>query len=159
MEPLKEMDLIEARFKGGTHWYAGQITKRHSDTLGNITYDVRYQDGDSETHVPSDCIRKGKMESLESLDGIRVNDEVDWLGRMHGRVIAVHANGTLTIRLEGGSVQTNVKRDQISINDSDPCITNALGLAFIEGEGVKARQTGFIGDGDKYWVPGTVKKV
>ena len=47
-------DRVEARYKGGSRYFAGRITSRSIDG----TYYVRYDDGDEERDIPARYIRK-----------------------------------------------------------------------------------------------------
>ena len=55
MGAFREGDRIEARFRGREKYYPGGILTDRGDG----TYDVRYDDGTTETHVREDLIRKG----------------------------------------------------------------------------------------------------
>ena len=50
----KKGDKIEARFEGGSMWYAGRICKCHKKG----TYDIQYDDGDREQKVDPIFIRR-----------------------------------------------------------------------------------------------------
>ena len=55
MGAFREGDRIEARFRGREKYYPGGILTDRGDG----TYDVRYDDGATETRVREDLIRKG----------------------------------------------------------------------------------------------------
>jgi hypothetical protein len=52
-QKFREGDRIEARYGGKERWFRGEITFARSDG----TYDIRYDDGDSEKRVRSSLIR------------------------------------------------------------------------------------------------------
>merc|ERR1712167_538181 len=51
---FEEDDKVEARFGGKDKWFKGKITRKRSDG----TYDILYEDGDSERRVKAELIRK-----------------------------------------------------------------------------------------------------
>ena len=53
-DKLREGDKVEARFGGRDKWYAGKITNARSDG----TFDILYEDGDTERRVKKRLIRK-----------------------------------------------------------------------------------------------------
>lgn len=53
-QTLKEGDNIEARYRGKQRWYKGKVTHVNDDG----TFNVRYDDGDKETNVEADMIRR-----------------------------------------------------------------------------------------------------
>ena len=55
-DKLREGDNVEARFGGRDKWYAGKITNARSDG----TFDILYEDGDTERRVKKRLIRKKK---------------------------------------------------------------------------------------------------
>ena len=55
----KEGDTVEGNFKGGGTWYPGRIDRVN----GYDTYDVLYDDGDTERCKPSSEIRAIKLAS------------------------------------------------------------------------------------------------
>ena len=52
-------DVIEARWKGGSHWHAGRVTQVNppKTKTRDPTFDVLYDDGDEEARVPLHLIR------------------------------------------------------------------------------------------------------
>jgi hypothetical protein len=50
---LSEGSKVEANYRGRGKWYAGKISKDRGDG----TFDVAYDDGESETRVAPDYIR------------------------------------------------------------------------------------------------------
>ena len=53
-DKLREGDKVEARFGGRDKWYKGKITNARSDG----TFDILYEDGDTERRVKKRLIRK-----------------------------------------------------------------------------------------------------
>lgn len=51
--PYKIGDIIEARYKNGFNWFRGEITFANKDG----SYDIQYEDGDTEEFVQVDNIR------------------------------------------------------------------------------------------------------
>ena len=46
-------DLIEARYRGGAKWFSGKVLRKRPDG----SFDIRYDDGDSESGVRSEYVR------------------------------------------------------------------------------------------------------
>ena len=61
-KPLRVGDAIECRFSGGSDWYSGHITACHQagddGADAEETYDVTFDDGDTDTNVSKDCVRR-----------------------------------------------------------------------------------------------------
>ena len=47
-------DRVEARYRGKSKWYKGKVTRVNSDD----TYDIEYDDGDTERRVRKSLVRK-----------------------------------------------------------------------------------------------------
>jgi hypothetical protein len=121
-----EGDKVEIDFKGRGKFYPGKIAKERSDG----TYDVDFDDGESETRVPADRIRlrsgnsrhdspvrsKGKLE-----EGMRV--EANFQDRGHwlpGKVVKERSDGTYDVDYDNGKSETRLSRDLIRPRDNDP---------------------------------------
>lgn len=62
--PLRVGDAIEARYKRGSKWYPGVV--RAANRGG--TYDIRYNDGDTEYDVDASMVRSASALTLSSTD-------------------------------------------------------------------------------------------
>jgi Ca2+-binding EF-hand superfamily protein len=60
-------DKVEARYKGGTKWYPGVISRKN---LRGGTYAIEYDDGESELRVAADLIRKKGGRALSPSRGM-----------------------------------------------------------------------------------------
>ena len=67
---FEEGDRVQVRFEGKGEWYEGKITDARSDG----TFDVLYEDGDTEERVEQRLIRRAKRGVAREiwLDGTRV---------------------------------------------------------------------------------------
>eukprot|EP00968_Pinguiococcus_pyrenoidosus_P006899 scaffold456_cov252-Pinguiococcus_pyrenoidosus.AAC.1 len=118
-----EGDKIEARYRGGSRWFRGKITRANEDG----TYDIRYEDGDSERAVKARMIRLAEQDKRRereaSRDGsvagdgedsaIEEGDEVEarYKGRARwfpGKVTGKHRDGSYDIRYDDGDAERNV---------------------------------------------------
>ena len=104
-------ELVEARFKGKAKFYKGRVSR-----VGrNGAYDIEYEDGDRESNVPADLIRKVAESggSSDGSEGFNRGDKVEarYRGKSKyykGKITRVHADGTLDISYEDGDVEHRV---------------------------------------------------
>jgi len=137
---LKVGDIVEARFRGRGKMYKGKISKVHSRKNGEHTFDVDYVDGDVDTGLPSNAIRKlsrdgndnppapideGKLSTQKWQIGTKVEtrhrgkngrDDID--GGRHNfypsTIVRVRSNGHCDVRHDDTGVkELNVSPDRI----------------------------------------------
>ena len=105
-------DKVEARCKGSTRYYPGEVFVDNRDG----TYDVKFDDGDRDRAVPERSIRKQRAIRSPSR-GVsvttRVGDAVDcnfksrgtWL---KGKVKRVNRDGSVDIDYDNGQIEFGV---------------------------------------------------
>ncbi|KAG7388440.1 hypothetical protein PHYPSEUDO_012501 [Phytophthora pseudosyringae] len=115
-------DAVKARYKKGTKLFAGKITRVRSDG----TYDVRYEDGDTDMYVESSCIvgeekfsSQGKADDKKA-EGFAVGDKVNarykgGLKRFPGKIVKARTDGTFDIEYDDGDVELRVKMSSIEL--------------------------------------------
>ncbi|KAE9026168.1 hypothetical protein PF011_g2701 [Phytophthora fragariae] len=154
-------DKVKARYKKGTKLFSGEIARVRSDG----TYDIRYDDGDSETRVAQEMIefntetRARTRDSDEeapastktkSSSGFRVDQSVKARYKggkklFPGKIKRVHSDGTYDIRYEDGDEEKRVKAENIEATERDEERSPAKGAsssrskALTVGKKVKAR--------------------
>ncbi|KAG7397797.1 hypothetical protein PHYBOEH_000178 [Phytophthora boehmeriae] len=123
-------DVVKARYKKGSKLFAGKISRVRSDG----TFDIKYDDGDVETHVESTLIESEHIASSKSRDS---GDEKKKLGfaegdtvkarykggvKMYpGKILKARLDGTFDIQFDDGDVELRVKSNAIeAIVDSKP---------------------------------------
>ncbi len=129
---FKPGDEIEGDFKGRGRWYRGKIDVVNKDG----TYDVRYDDGDSERGVRGYCIRGVKQyrhddkkhgpsvlsSSSSRSSTYKIGDPVKanykcrglWL---EGKICQVNGDGTYTVQFHNGNIDKGVvDSDLVSFN-------------------------------------------
>ncbi|KAG3156427.1 hypothetical protein PI126_g8767 [Phytophthora idaei] len=111
-------DVVKARYKKGTKLFSGKITRVRSDG----TYDIKYDDGDTEMHVESSHIEA--EEELSSQDkkpeSFTVGDKVNarykgGLKRFPGKILKVRMDGTYDIEYDDGDTELRVKSSAIEL--------------------------------------------
>ena len=126
-------DNIEARYKGKSKWYKGSISRVNA----NNTYDILYDDGDTERGVRESLIRRrGRSSSPrrenaarrsrhsdddnddEDFDGFRRGDNIEarYKGKSKwykGSISRVNANGTYDILYDDGDTERGVRQSLI----------------------------------------------
>lgn len=119
---------IEARYKGRDRWFTGIVARTHQK---EHSYDIHYDDGDEETHVPQDLVRPhgastalqlqrppsvessssvGSVLSLVFQKGDRIEARYRGRGTFYSGVIeAVNASdGSYKIHYDDGDVEDRV---------------------------------------------------
>ena len=175
-------DEVEAKFRGkGTRWYKGKITR----VRPNGTYDVQYDDGDRETGLSLDNIRKvskdaGNSIIVSGLDtdmalsiGVRVEARYRGGPRYYSGVISrVRLNGSFDVDYDDGEKETGVSRDLIRlldenlINNDVNSVTSSgsssftstndqICMSFKQGDLIQAK---FRGKGSR-WYKGKISRV
>lgn len=150
-------DRVQAFFKGGRSLFPGKITKKHS----NGTYDITYDDGDSEQQVPADLIQSAGSSSKPEFDkrpssptvkggGFSKGEKVKARYKggakyFAGKVTRLRDDGTFDIEYDDGDVETRVEASRIEAAGDDgkkiaPSPKNGTASAKYEvGDAVKAR--------------------
>ena len=155
----------EANFRVRGKWYPGRISSDRVDG----TYDVAYDDGESEMRVGAELIRSKALEGSLRMsaeqkprieEGSKVEANYGGKGKWYpGRVRQIRSDGTFDINYDDGESETRV----------DPDLVRAIGGA---GTGGLARSpvravVVRISEGDKVeanyrgkgkWYPGRVKQ-
>ncbi|TMW67942.1 hypothetical protein Poli38472_007614 [Pythium oligandrum] len=163
-------DLVEARYQGKTRYYPGKITQVHEDN----TFDIVYDDGDTETHVAVKMIRPMRQ-TLENATPPKYIVEAYSLGEpiearyralnkfFQGEIAAKHDDGLYDVRYSDGDYEANVKPEMIrrrrsstrSLTQVEKGSTEAPSIArFSAGNRVKARYRGL-----GRWYEGLIKAV
>ncbi|DAZ98959.1 TPA: hypothetical protein N0F65_000491 [Lagenidium giganteum] len=119
---LQVGDAVQAPFKGGKKLYSGTIAKRHSDN----TYDVRFDDGDTETRVPfalivrSEPVSKPPKSKTKKTPSVGTVVQARYKGGKKlykGKITRARLDGTFDIQYEDGDVEQRVGADMIVLPD------------------------------------------
>ncbi|KAL4171226.1 hypothetical protein KRP22_009324 [Phytophthora ramorum] len=146
---LQVGDLVEANFKNGVKMFPGKISRVHSDG----TYDVTFDDGDSDRRVPRSRIKvqEGKEESSQKKKtGFAVGDAVQAKYKkgakyFPGTIERVRPDGTYDIRYEDGDSETRVDSSLVVAAEPETSKPSAdspvpsTAKQFEVGDAVKAR--------------------
>jgi hypothetical protein len=156
---LDEGSKVEARYRGGSRYYKGKVTRKRS----NGTFDILYDDGEKEMGV--------KQSLIKSLGGGRgrggrgqVTDDEDELGEgskvearyrggsryYKGKIARKRLNGTFDILYDDGEKEMGVDKDLIKSlgggrrrgRDDDSDTDMGGGCNLEEGAKVEARYRG-----------------
>jgi len=156
---FEEGDKVEARFRGGAKWFQGRIKRVNR----NGTYDIRYEDGDTEEGVDASMIRrpggstiddkKAKADVFEEGDKVeaRFRGGAKWFP---GRIKRVNQNGSYNIRYEDGDTEEGVEASMVRRPGADEGLKKTKADVFQEGDKVEARFRG----GAK-WFSGRIQRV
>jgi len=112
-------DRIEAKCKGWTKYFAGNITHDH----GNGTYDLSFDDGDKKKKVPHTQIKlappKPKPKKRKQVMNYKVGDRVEakatgWKEHYQGEINAVDdEEGVYTIHFDDGEKKNDIQEFQV----------------------------------------------
>ena len=137
-ETLEVGQKVEARFGKKSRFYPGTITKSNGDG----TYDILYNDGDSEKSVDASLIkvRGGKdadailalqaaAQNIDNAYHFQVGDEVETRGKdkvewVRGKIISRHRDASFDIECQDGDVETNVQASFIRMLPGSPSKAN-----------------------------------
>jgi GTPase SAR1 family protein len=133
---IEEGDKVEANYRGRGRYFPAKVRRDRGDG----TYDLDYDDGETELRASEDMIRllsKGASRAtpvaapavstgapkkasepaqIPLAVGMKVQRAYRGKGALcSGRVTAVSANGTATVAYDGGFVETNVPRDGLTL--------------------------------------------
>ncbi|RLN64318.1 hypothetical protein BBJ29_004232 [Phytophthora kernoviae] len=147
-------DVVKAKYKNGTKFFSGKISRVRSDG----TFDIEYDDGDTETRV--DATRILAVES----DGPRGDTDSQRTKRFEvgdavkarykkgsklfsGKISRVRSDGTYDVKYDDGDVETNVEStfiegEQTASSKSRDSAGEKTKVAFAEGDKVNARYKG-----------------
>eukprot|EP00924_Labyrinthula_sp_SR-Ha-C_P013445 maker-scaffold_5-snap-gene-2.43-mRNA-1 protein AED:0.43 eAED:0.43 QI:0/0/0/0.6/0.75/0.6/5/0/1706 len=145
-EPKFEIgDIIEARFKAGSKFFPGKISRVRQ----NKTYDIQYNDGDVETRVEEKLIRvtakssdgdgnsgnsntsgSGHQSSSPSMKkGTKVFAAKNGSGKFSSAVVVRDlGKGGVQIRFDDGLVQNVKPQDLVTKNDSNEKVSTGQQL-------------------------------
>ena len=102
-------EKIEALYKGKKNWYSG-VVDRYDEDAG--TYDVTYDDGDTEKGVKQENIRAGVGDS--ELDvGTRVEARYKGKKKYYPGKVAARSGDTYDIDYDDGEKESGVARNLI----------------------------------------------
>ena len=113
---LREGTKVEARYRGKSRYYPGQIRRDRGDG----TFDIAYDDGEHETRVREEYIKcmTDSDDDRRRCKSLRVGDRVE--ARQNGRtryypgtVARVHSDGTYDIDYDDGEKETYVKEEYV----------------------------------------------
>ena len=105
-------DKVEARYRGRSKYYPGKISRVHSDG----TFDIDYDDGEQETRVLEEYVKKaGSSSSLNRTTSVvrRRGERVEarYRGRAKyykGRITRDNGDGTYDIDYDDGEMERGV---------------------------------------------------
>ncbi|KAI9993220.1 hypothetical protein PInf_015291 [Phytophthora infestans] len=148
-------DVIKAKYKKGTKYFTGKISRLRSDG----TYDVAYDDGDSETHVDASLIASAETETAIKL---QVGDVVKARYKkgaklFSGKISRVRSDGTYDVKYDDGDSEMYVESSYIEAKDTTLSHDEADDKkpeSFTVGDKVSAKYKG----GSKSF-PGKIRKV
>ncbi|KAJ1420053.1 hypothetical protein B484DRAFT_333258, partial [Ochromonadaceae sp. CCMP2298] len=140
---------VKANFRNKGKWYNGRIVSVNRD----FTYNIDFDDGDSEQNVIDDLIitlaSEGTRKPFAMGDKVEANYRAKdrWL---QGVIAGGNADGTYEIKYDDGEVEKNVRGLSMRLID----VANAVDGGMKAGARVEAN---FRNRGS--WLPGCVKKV
>ena len=160
------LQKVEGNYGGEGKWYAGSIAKVNS----NGTYNIGYDDGDSEENVPADRIRalsdtaepapapastiQAAFTVLQKVEG-NYGGEGKWYP---GSIAKVNSNGTFDIGYDDGDSEQNVPADRIRarVDSADPAPAAAT---TVQGTFTVLQKVEGNYGGEGKWYPGSIAKV
>jgi len=95
-------DMCEALWKGGAKWFLGRVASANMDG----TFNIQYDDGDSELMVPPHRIHVlGKLQPFQVAPGVRVRAR--WKGGNYysGTIRSMNMDGTYFVVFDDGDVE------------------------------------------------------
>jgi len=146
-------DKVEGNYRGRGKWYPGKITRDRGDG----TFDISYDDGESETRVEKDLIRlkDGDVKKPARLEeGSKVEGNYRGRGKWYpGKITRDRGDGTYDISYDDGESETRVEKDLIRLKDSGEMSSPKKGSRFEEGDKVEGN---YRGRGK--WYPGKITR-
>jgi len=122
-------EKIEGRYMGGNRWFPAKISVVNRDG----TYDIKYDDGDEETHVAPSFLRnkdtsfttptKKDIPALSRHEKYGLNEPVEarYLGGAKwypGKISAVNKDGTYDVHYNDGEIEKSLSSDLIRHHNS-----------------------------------------
>ena len=166
---MEEGAKVEGNYKGKGKWYPGKITRDRRDG----TFDIAYDDGESESRVDELLIRlsgvsSAQMSSSSGRDGgieARAEDfregskvEADYRGKgkyYSGRITRARLNGTFDIDYDDGEKEVGVPRDSLrALSARDALDASGRRAAVFDGKFNKHRNSEVHRKGERvacYW--------
>jgi len=117
---FNENDRIEVNYKGKGKWYSGKINKNNGDG----TYEIHYDDGDVEYHIPYNMIRlkEKSFDTPNNISKIKFSEnnkvEANFRGRgrwYKGKIIRQRPDNTYDIYYDDGEVENHVLHHNIRL--------------------------------------------
>lgn len=116
---LTEGTKCEANYRGKGVYYTGKVARDNHDG----TYDIAYDDGEDESRVLEEHIRKfNTTEVVAEVPAVREKPKKRWKS---GKILKKYPDGTYDIALSGGGILTRVQRSIIRPARSNPAIAPA----------------------------------
>lgn len=108
---FKKGDKVEGLYEGRDIWYPGIIGKE----FGDDTYDIHYDDGEIETHVKEDWIRKLEpRKKIKFVVGTLVEAQYGGQAAWYsGKIVVDRGDDTYDVRYDDGDSETHVRADLI----------------------------------------------
>ncbi|KAK7238987.1 cytidine deaminase [Aureococcus anophagefferens] len=149
-DSFREGEKVEARYRGKERYYPGKIRRDRGDD----TYDIDYDDGETETRVKASYIRSKDGGGSSSSDKLREGEKVEarYRGREKyypGRIERDRGDGTYDVYYDDGEKETRVEERLIRKKDAG----GGGGGKLREGDKVEARYRGR----EKYY-PGKITR-
>ncbi|EGB02035.1 hypothetical protein AURANDRAFT_69257, partial [Aureococcus anophagefferens] len=150
-DSFREGEKVEARYRGKERYHPGKIRRDRGDD----TYDIDYDDGETETRVKASYIRSKDGGGGGGGDKLREGDKVEarYRGREKyypGRIERDRGDGTYDIYYDDGEKETRVEERLIRKKDAGG---GGGGGKLREGDKVEARYRGR----EKYY-PGKIAR-
>ena len=155
---IEEGSKVEANYRGKGKWFPGKVKRDRGDG----TFDIDYDDGESETRVDEALIRL--KESVRSSaerkprieEGSKVEANYRGKGKWYsGKVKQIRSDGTMDINYDDGESETRVEPDLVRLLGAPArSLSPPARKARIE-EGSKV-EANYRGKGK--WFPGKVKR-
>ena len=118
---IEDGSKVEGNYRGKGKWYPGKITRDRRDG----TFDISYEDGESETRVEESMIRliggasssrfrDDEVSNEKLLEGAKVEAKYKGKDKLYkGRISRVRLNGTYDVEYEDGEKEIGVARSLI----------------------------------------------
>lgn len=157
-EPWKEGCHVEGNYMGYGRWFKGKLTRKEPEG-----WEVTYEDGEVEHDVPAARLRMVVEETPEhpvqvaSDLGVGSAVMADQRGKgewLPGHVSRVHADGTVDVEYDDGSVERHVAREKVQKVEQAPQVSPREGRCLVEGSRVEVDA-----QGQGQWGAATITKV
>jgi hypothetical protein len=160
---LNEGDKVEANYRGKGRWYPGGISRVHVDG----TFDVDYDDGEKETHLPAEAIRLVAHVTTQSAEHAALEEGSRVEGNYRGRsrwypatIDRIRTDGTFDLNYDDGEREARVTLDLVraasttvtKVSSADAAIVSEAPLQ--EGDKVEGN---YLGQGS--WLAATVDRI